>query len=185
MKDKRLWMILITIAFTLVILNSVAFAVDGGAIDFAEQYRRNSLRDLPGVRVLITDLNPEAERDGVVKEELQTDVTSRLIRAGIRVLTEEEWHKIARAPLLYVKVSALKGSDSAYAYHVNVELYQRVSIEQNPSTSLVAFAATWSAGSIGISDTPRLKGLVIGSLRDKIDEFIKAYSTFNPRWMGS
>ncbi len=185
MCDKKRWTILITIVFAVVMLNPLAFAVRGEAMEFGESYQRSSLRDLQGVRVLLTDLNPDAEQDGLIKDELETDVNLRLNRAGIRVLAEEEWRKTTRAPLLYVKVSALKGSDRAYAYHVNVELYQRVSIEQNPSNSISTLAATWSAGSIGIVDAPRLRGLVIGSLRGKVDEFIKSYLTVNPKWIGS
>jgi len=67
-------------------------------------------------------------------------------------------------PLLYVKVDALRGSDIAYAYYTNVQLYQWVSVEQTPNIS--GFAATWSTGSIGIADRVKLRGLVIGSPRE-------------------
>jgi hypothetical protein len=163
----------------LVGLNSLASAVDMGAREIAEQSQNSSLRGLPGVRVLLTDLNPDAERDGLIKTELQTDVELRLRNAGISVLTEEEWHKTPRTPLLYVKVDALKGSNIAYAYYTNVLLYQRVSIEQTLNIS--GFAATWSTGSIGIAEQVKLKGLVIGSLRNEVDEFIKAYLAENSK----
>jgi hypothetical protein len=172
-------MISMVIVLVLVMLNSLASAVDMGARELPEQSQNSSLRGLMGVRVLLTNLNPDAERDGLIKSELKTDVELRLRKAGIRVLTEEEWRKTPRAPMLYVKVDALRGSNIAYAYYTNVQLYQRVSIEQTPNIS--GFAATWSTGSIGIAEQVNLKGLVIGSLRDEVDEFIKAYLAENPK----
>lgn len=177
MNNKKRWTILMVIVLALVMSNSPASAVDMGARELAEPYQSSSLRDLIGVRVLLTDLNPDAERDGLIKRELQTDVESRLRKSGIRVLTEEEWRKTPRAPLLYVKVDALRGSNIAYAYYTDVQLYQRVSIEQTSNIS--GFAATWSTGSIGIAEQVKLKGLVMGSLRNEVDEFIKAYLAEN------
>jgi hypothetical protein len=179
MNSKKQWMILIVMVSALVMLNSLVCAVDSRAKEIGEPYQRSSLRGLPGVRVLLTDLNPDAERDGLVKGEIQTDVESRLRKAGIRVLTEEEWRNMPRAPLLYVRVDALKGSDRAYAFYINVDLYQRVSIEQTSNISVLA--ATWSTGSIGITEPTKLKGFVIGSLRNEVDEFIKAYLAENSK----
>ncbi len=177
MNNKKRWTILMIIVLASVMLNSLVLAVDMEARELAEPYRSTSLRDLIGVRVLLTDLNPDAERDGLIKRELQTDVELRLRKSGIRVLTEEEWRKMPRAPLLYVRVDALKGSNIAYTYYTDVQLYQRVSIEQTPDIS--GFAATWSTGSTGIAEQAKLKGLVFGSLRNEVDEFIKAYLAEN------
>src|ERR671924_598657 len=103
MNNKKQWGIFIVIFLALVMFNSIAWAVDIGARGLTESYQNSSLRGLPGVRVLLTDLNPDAERDGLIKSEVQMDVELRLRNAGIRVLTEEEWHKVPRAPMLYVK----------------------------------------------------------------------------------
>jgi len=180
MNNKKGWIISMFIALALLTLNSLASAVDigVGARGPAEPYQSSSLRGLSGVRLLVTDLNPDAERGGLIKSDLQTDIESRLRKAGIRVLTEEEWRETPRAPLLYVKADALRGSNIAYAYYINVQLYQRVSIEQTPN-NISGFAATWSTGSMGIADQVKLKGLVMGSLRNEVDEFIKAYLAEN------
>ncbi|MGE5445678.1 MAG: hypothetical protein ACM3SR_13975 [Ignavibacteriales bacterium] len=125
LNNKKRWVISTVSALVLITLNSLASAVDIGigARGPAESYQSSSLRDLIGVHVLLTDLNPDAEQDGLIKSELQRDTESRLRKAGIRVLTEEEWRKTPRAPLLYVKADALKGSNIAYAYYTNVQLY--------------------------------------------------------------
>src|ERR1700752_1961186 len=142
MKSKKQWTNFIVMVLAFVMLNSLLCAFDSRARALDEPYQRSSLRDLPGVRVQVTDLNPDAQRGGLVKGEIQTDVESRLRKAGIRVLTEEEWRNMPRAPLLYIRVDALQGSERACAFYANVNLYQRVSIEQTPNTNLLA--ATWS-----------------------------------------
>jgi hypothetical protein len=56
---------------------------------------RATLRGLDGVQVVVEDLQPDVERNGLTRQQLQTDVELRLRKAGIRVLTEQE---LDRAP---------------------------------------------------------------------------------------
>jgi hypothetical protein len=46
-----------------------------------------SLRGLQGVEVMVEDVDPEAERDGLTRNQLQVIVESELRKAGIKLLT--------------------------------------------------------------------------------------------------
>ena len=61
--------VLILVAFPLYALNS--------------EINRTTLKGLRGVRVLVEDLAPEVEREGLVKDQLQKSVEERLRSAGI------------------------------------------------------------------------------------------------------
>src|ERR1051325_9720100 len=52
---------------------------------------RELLRGLQGVYVEIESLDPDAEKDGLTKDRLQTDVELRLRQADIQVLTKKQW----------------------------------------------------------------------------------------------
>ena len=47
---------------------------------------RASMRGIEGVGVVVESLDPEVERAGLTKHQLQTDVELQLRKAGIRVL---------------------------------------------------------------------------------------------------
>ena len=54
---------------------------------------RKSLRGLKGIAVVVEALQPEAERDGLTKSQIKTDIELKLRQAGIHVLTTEESFK--------------------------------------------------------------------------------------------
>src|SRR5207245_1832743 len=96
---------------------------------------KESLRGLSGVMVTVNDISSEAERDGITKSKLQTDIELRLRQAGIRVLTFEEWRnaKDNRIGWLDLYVGMLKGESTFYACSVKVKLMQIVSLVRDPS----------------------------------------------------
>ena len=53
------------------------------------QGTRETLRGLEGVEVLVENLSPEVERDGIDKTTIKTDVELKLRQTGIKVLTPE------------------------------------------------------------------------------------------------
>lgn len=54
---------------------------------------KESLKGLKGVNVLVDNLKPDIEKDGLKTSSIQTDVELKLRMAGIKVLTFEEWEK--------------------------------------------------------------------------------------------
>jgi len=60
------------------------------AFAFDTAITRSSLRDLPGVFVLVQGLGPEVEGKGLTKEQIQSDIESKLRTVKIRALSTEQ-----------------------------------------------------------------------------------------------
>ena len=134
--------------------------------------QRATLRGIRAVAVVVEDTHADAQRDGLTRRQLQTDVEQRLRQAGIKVHND--------APgFLDVFVNTLKIESGFYAYAIRVQFRQRVRMERN--LKIAALASTWEAPSVvGTVGTRALRD-VRGSVRDRVDEFINAYLEQNPK----
>jgi hypothetical protein len=120
--------------------------------------------------VVVENLKPDVERDGLNASTLQTDVELKLRQAGIRV--EET------TAYLYVRVTTLK-REAMYAYSMTANLSQHVVLVRDPAIS--ANAVTWNAlGGIGMVGSARLS-VIRDYVRDVVDEFVNAYLAANPK----
>ena len=129
--------------------------------------------------VVVERIDPNAERDGLNKEQLQTEVELRLRQAGIRVLTKAEWRKTPGLPYLYVRIATHKNPYNLYALAIHVELWQAVLLVRDPTTTTMA--PTWTArGTIGSVGTNSMHA-VRESVGDDVDTFIQDYLAMNPR----
>lgn len=166
------------IVMALVFLFIIAPTVEGFAID--SQFQRETLKGLQGVLVAIENIDPVAQKDGLTKDLLQTDVELQLRKSGIKVLTEEETYKTSGRPILYVKVSLLKhGAVEIYAYEIEVQLEQTVYLMRNPNIGTLA--VTWDIENIGMVGTENMKTSIRGHVKDHVDKFINAYLAMNPK----
>jgi hypothetical protein len=156
----------ILVAFPLYALNS--------------EINRATLKGLRGVRVLVEDLAPEVEREGLVKDPLQKSVEERLRAAGIRVLTQEEAVKAPGEPYLYVNVniSFAKGEEEICSYSIDVALIQNVTLVRIPKQT--GYAVTWSTGGVGLIGKKSLSELK-GTIEEIVDIFVKAFFSVNPK----
>lgn len=152
------------IVFAIVIWNSFVLAQD--------QERRAILRGLQGCRVIVEDLDPEIERDGLTKEQLQTDTELKLRMAGIKVLSREEL-----GPFFYLNVQVMKLLSSRdYIYHISVCLKEHVLPVRNGD---IIWGATWQgSGFFGI--THNLTD-IRQCAKDMVDIFINDYLAANPK----
>jgi hypothetical protein len=141
---------------------------------------RESLRGLTGVYVLVESLSEEAERDGLSRNQLQTEVELRLKQAGINVQSEEEAINSPGTPYLYVSVSEYKGRDiPVYAFCVDLQLNQGVQLERNLATRLRV--STWAVpGHVGMVGVGKLR-TVRKTVADQVDKFISNYLAVNPK----
>ena len=108
-----------------------------------------SLRGLRGVFVLVADLELEIKQEGLSVTQLQTDVELRIRKAGIQVLTKEQWHETAGEPYLYVNVHARVLDQGQFPYNVMVQLKQDVILVRNPSMQTPA--VSWQMGGLGVA----------------------------------
>jgi len=142
-------------------------------------WERQSLRGLKGVYLVIAEVPPEAKREILTTNQLRTEVKLRLRKAGIQVLTWEEWLETLGKPFLYVRVHSVKGGDlKSHVFSIDVSLEQEVSLMRSPD--IKSHAVTWKTSTIVIVNNLRLL-----SIRNKvvglIDKFTKDYLAVSPK----
>lgn len=142
------------------------------------EYTRETLRGLPGVVVVVENLRDDAEVAGLRASDLQTDVESKLMQAGIRVLPHTEWRTTPGRPWLYVSVNTI-GYLASYFFSIDVQLKQDVSLPRMPA--IVTSAATWEVGSIGFATTAGMPVKIRESVGNYLDSFINDYQAVNGR----
>ena len=143
---------------------------------------RETLRGLPAaVFVLIETLHPDLESDGLSETQLQTDVELKLRLAGIKVLTREQ-HLLQDEDgqaYLYLSINSLKDQSGFYSLCIDLSLNQNVRLVRN--FQLVQSVSTWSMGSVMTGGENRLRQAVRDSVKDRVDEFINAFLSVNPK----
>lgn len=171
MNRRKHFCIITTVVFAL--LNMTTFSLAA-----YHSIQRESLRGLKGVYVSVENLTPEIQKDGLTKDRIQGDVELMLRTAGIKILSKEEWFDEEGGPSLYVNANVLKLSATReYVYSVNISFKQTVYPIRKPME--ITGAATWSVGGI-VGITPDL-GKIRASIKEQVDEFIKAYWSVNPK----
>ena len=145
------------------------------------KFARMSLRGLIGVEVVVDELTPEAEADGLGTTAIQTDVELKLRQSGIKVLTREQGLAAPGMPVLYIRVATYRSSEApVYAVFVEVELEQAVRLEREPSVR-VRVVRTWNArGFLGTVGRQRLP-TVRDNVKDQVDQFVNAWLSVNPK----
>ena len=128
---------------------------------------RESLKDLPGVMVLVEDFSSRAEDAGFDRRTFQTDVELKLRMAGIKVAEDDD------APWLHVNVTVLhRERNKIDGYGINLGLIQDVLLESQVKTR----GTTWLAGVVGIGDVDHVRT----SVKNLIDTFINDWLAVNP-----
>jgi hypothetical protein len=145
----------------------------------ASKFERPSLRGLKGFNVIVEKLNPDLEEDGLIGEQLLTDIELQLRKAGIKVLTREEALKAVSISFLYVYIEAYKGKSNLYCSHISVSFTQGVLLERDPS--IRTLARTWEQSTAGRCGESVIKNCIRDGLRDVIDVFINDYLAENPK----
>lgn len=134
--------------------------------------QRATLKGVNTVEVVVEAMDPVAERDGLTRAQLQTDVEERLRQAGITVGPTLTGH-------LYVNVDTVKGEHGqTYAYNVSVQYIQQIALARDPKAPI--FAPTWDTGGVGMIAANRLSE-VRQDVTNYVDQFIKAYLEQNPK----
>ena len=85
-----------------------------------------TLKGITTLKVLVESMSPDVERDGLTKDQIQTDVEARLRHAGIAASAQAKER-------LYVNVSTLPVRRGLYSYSVLVMVQQSVSLVRDPA----------------------------------------------------
>ena len=142
--------------------------------------KRDTLRGLSEISVLVEYLPDDVEREGLNREHLQRDIEVRLRQAGLHVLTISEVAKSPGAPYLYVAVYPITSPSVSFtAYGVALTLKQLVQLSRNPNTEL--FATTWEGplhfGSLSDTKVAGIRGKIL----DAVGRFIVDYRDVNSK----
>lgn len=142
---------------------------------------RQTLSGLRGVHVLVEDLQPNivkfSDKFNFSKDDLRKGVESKLRRAGVKVLSRNEWLASPGRPILCVAVNTHQREKYWWAYDIRVELYQMASLEVNPATK--AMVSTWSTNMTGVVNIGTLNTLN-EPVKVLTDLFINAFLSVNP-----
>ena len=142
--------------------------------------QRESLRGLPGVQVVIEDIRPDAQADGLSQESIRTSVELILQSKGIRVLTQSERAETSAKPYLYVHIGTDKHSSGQYSFNSRLELHQAVSLVQRPQQ--IMLAPTWfPPGKLRTVGQQNMRLWVINSIEPLVREFASDFLAVNPR----
>jgi hypothetical protein len=140
--------------------------------------KRDTLRGLREVSVLVEYLPDDVEREGLSREHLTRDIEVRLRQAGLRVLTISEIANSPGAPYLYVAVYPLPGPSANFnAYAIGLTLKQLVQLSRNPTTEF--FATTWEGPAPpSLLSAPRVLDIRT-RISDAVGRFIIDYQAVN------
>ena len=133
--------------------------------------RRDTLRGLKGVMVLVESLSNTVEREGLTARQIRIDVERRLRGRGIRVLSQNKWLQTPGGPYLYINLNIAKFNGDMYLYSLKIELHQSVILERDKH--ITCPAVTWDQGMLGtipVSELKTVKESILGyvDIQDKI-----------------
>lgn len=158
-------------------LSSLSFAIDG-------EYSHAVFSGLKSVYVQVDPINPKTEQKGIASAQLRKDTEQQLKKAGIKVLSEEEYNRLkisATYPLarLDLSVTIDEIQIENVSFNVNnivVGVRQAAFLGRKPAISM--FATTWERREIDFSDS---SAAIQQKVRAYVGEFIAAYLAANPR----
>ena len=136
---------------------------------------RTSLKGIESLHVMVGSLPAEAEKAGLTRNQVQTDVELRLRKAGVRVDTSD-----SGVVLLYVNVAVQTNQNlpRLFAVAVSLLLVQPAYLERNFD---YAVATTWQKGTFGFVGENIFRNTVRETVGDLVDAFINAYLEENPK----
>jgi hypothetical protein len=144
---------------------------------------RQTLKKIQGVMVITEELQPNltkyVKKNIPSKEVLQMAVELRLKKAGVKVLTYDEWMKSPGRPVLYVNINTHEHEKYWFVYNISLDLQQVVFLESNPKSR--ALASTWSINMTGITNIGSL-GTIQNNILYLVDQFIGAYKSVNGKY---
>jgi hypothetical protein len=137
-----------------------------------------ALAGLGGVNVVAEDPGQDADRLGITRDALRTQVELQLRQYGIRVHTESQFLASPTGASIDVNVTVLK-KDELFAFNATIEFYEVVSLLRPPSTKVTR--TIWQASTLGVAGSGRLSSSIRETVQDHVNKFINLYLAANPR----
>jgi hypothetical protein len=152
---------------------------------FATMAADDSRMMFEGLKCVYVQVNPidfNTEQKGIVASQLREETERQLKKAGIEVLSDEEFNRFKislKYPLarlvLSVSINEIPAeSTSLDVSDITVEVQQAVQLGRNATISM--FATTWERNQISLGGSAEVQG----KIRAFVAEFITAYTSANP-----
>ncbi|HEY2963819.1 MAG TPA: hypothetical protein VGJ37_15475 [Pyrinomonadaceae bacterium] len=140
----------------------------------------NGLNGLNGIRLFVSfrrDARPGADQRTELLKALQKGAETKLVAAGIPILTQAGESEKAGQPLLYLFITLSEPNYHRHPIEIESRFWQQV----RPIRDLrkEAYVVTWESQA---NDGPMVTDEAVRrALNSQLDEFIKAYTTANPK----
>ena len=132
---------------------------------------RATLKGIKAVKVVVRDLHPDAEADGLTTSHLRRDVEMQLRKAGIPASPSAK-------TALNVTVNTSGRESGSYFFVIELSLTQPVALVRDRNR--ITLAATWRQGNFGDVAAQDLARFVREMVAGQVDMFIRAYREQNP-----
>lgn len=142
-------------------------------------YTDKPLTGLRGVWVCIENLDSDATKDGLDRDQIKVEVELRLRKAGITVFDKLTRDGNDSMAMFYVNITTLKDDTGLYRYMLLLKLEETVSLLR--PTSCLASATTWSTASVGTVGANKVAGFLRQDVDDAVDKFANDYLAQNPK----
>lgn len=140
----------------------------------------SGLRGLNAVtlELYVMDDTPISQGDPEIIEA----VSSALTAAGVRVLSYDECGDSATCASTYIRVSGARGSTGrAWAYAVELDLIQEMTLTRDPKIDISADQATFHMMTVGLAATERVPQAVKASAVKLADQLGYAFKRENKK----
>ena len=131
---------------------------------------RDTLKQLPGIELLVEPLEPELERAGLTMNAIGRRVDTQLRAANITIYSSQAENPSVAKPYLYVQVNGLLIGQQGFALALQVQLRQSV---RSPVTdSTIVNAMTWDRQTV-VFAPPNEAAAVVPEIESLVAAFIK------------
>jgi hypothetical protein len=141
---------------------------------FSQNDVKKTLKGFNTLKVYVEPLDPEMERLGLTREQIQTDVEIKLRKTGFNVIAIGE--SFSPVIYLYITLHSYHSGSGSIAYYIETSLRQEVLLDRNTSVNIIA--STWSSAELGIVSQSKVRQLR-DQISKKVDKFINAWLKAN------
>jgi hypothetical protein len=131
----------------------------------------DEMRSFRGFRLFVESLIPELEKEGLTREMILRELTTKLEKAGIKSLGQAEWQKTPGKPALNVLVNATKTGDGRYQYSVTIEVGKSELLSSGAYSEKIK--AIWTSSGMGEGDVADIRA----TINEEAGFFLKSHSS--------
>lgn len=160
-----------------VALAGVLWAAVAGAQTFVPS-GRDTLRGLPGVEVIVEQLQPELEAVGLTTPSVRAVVVQRLAAARIPVYATQVANTSDAKPYVYVHLNAA-GVPGAAGYAVAVQVQVRQTLQSLVTGFRIVDAVTWDAHTV-VHATGAMLPAATAAVQQFVEQFVVDWAAVHP-----